>query len=135
MPVQGFDPREDGYGGKYVRGSDFEDPAYLTVGDVNRVEFNDGTRKLALLFNDGREATVNKRNYARLVEKWGDDPNKWIGKTVMCMAGDAYQGKPALVMLPQADRTTLKPPRRDVPLPPLPQQPGKAEDIEEVIPF
>ena len=96
MPVSVFDPREDGYGGKYVRGSDFAEPAFLTIGDVNRVEFKDGSKKLALLFNDGREATLGRRNFDRLVEKWGDNPNGWIGHTVMAMAGDAYQGKPAL---------------------------------------
>ena len=138
MPVSDFDPREDGYGGKYVKGSDFTEPEFLTIGDVNRVEFKDGSKKLALLFNDGREATVGKRNFDRLVEKWGDNPNGWIGHTVMAMAGDAYQGKPALLLLPQADQTKLKPPRRDAPAPPPPpagDNPFDDEDGAGEIPF
>lgn len=140
MPVQDYDPREDGYGSKYLKGSDFADgPVFLTILDVNRVEFNDGSRKLALSFNDGSEATLNKRNYGRLTEKWGEDPNAWIHKTVMLMAGDAYQGKPALVMLPQADQTKLKAPRRPAPAPAAPAQsdnPFEGDgDDDQQIPF
>lgn len=140
MPVQDFDPREDGYGSKYLRGSDFEEPAFLTILDVTRVEFRDGTKKLALSFNDGREATVNKSNYGKLAAKWGENPNGWIHKTVMAMAGPAYQGKPSLVLLPQPEQTRLKPPRRDAPLPPLPPADNPfdgddEDDDEQQIPF
>lgn len=117
MPVQNFDPTSDGYGSKFVKGADFTDPAYLTITDVNLIDFQDGTRKLALTFNDGREATVNKRNYTRLTEKLGADVNAWIGKTVLCMAGDAYQGRPSLVMVPQVQKAKAPakaaPPRAD----------------------
>ena len=82
MPVQDFDPKNDGYGGKYIRGADFDDgPEYLTITDVNLVVFQDDSRKLVLTFNDGREATVNKRNFTRLTDKWGGDPNTWMQKT------------------------------------------------------
>lgn len=109
MPVQDFDPTSDGYGSKYVKGVDFADnPEYLTITDVNLVYFQDNSRKLALTFNDGREATVNKRNFTRLTEKFGSDVNGWIGKTVLCMAGDAYQGRPSLVMVPQVPRAAVK---------------------------
>lgn len=109
MPVTDFDPTVDGYGSKYVKGADFEEPEYLTINDVNLVDFQDGTRKLALTFHDGRQATLNKRNYNRLTEKWGADPNGWIGKTVLCMAGDAYQGRPSLVMVPQVPKRAPAP--------------------------
>ena len=110
MPVQDFDPRTDGYGSKYLKGADFEDgPEYLTITDVNLVYFQDDSRKLSLTFNDGREATVNKRNFTRLTEKFGGDVNAWIGKTVLCMAGDAYQGRPSLVMVPQVPKAKPAP--------------------------
>jgi hypothetical protein len=119
MPVQDFDPKNDGYGGKYVRGADFEDgPEYLTITDVNLAYFADETRKLALTFNDGREATVNKRNFSRLVDKWGGDPNAWIGKTVLCLAGDKFNGNTSLVMHPQPTQKTPKPaPTKTAPQP------------------
>jgi hypothetical protein len=122
MPVQDFDPITDGYGSKYVKGADFEEPEYLTITDVNLVDFQDGTRKLALTFHDDRQATLNKRNYTRLTEKWGADPNGWIGKTVLCMAGDAYQGRPSLVMVPQVPKAAPK--RAPAPA---------ADDDEEVV--
>jgi hypothetical protein len=110
MPVQDFDPRTDGYASKYLKGADFEDgPEYLTITDVNLVYFQDDSRKLSLTFNDGREATVNKRNFTRLTEKFGGDVNGWIGKTVLCMAGDAYQGRPSLVMVPQVPKAKPAP--------------------------
>ena len=122
MPVQDYDPTTDGYGSKYVRGADFtEGPEVLLILDVNRVSFDrDGKneRKYELTFSDDRRATVNKRNYARFVEKWGDDPNKWIGRTVMCMAGDKFNGNISLIMLPQPEQTKLKPPRRPAPAAP-----------------
>lgn len=137
MPVQDFDPREDGYGGKYVRGADFEDsPEFMTIQDVNLATFNDGSKKLALTFNDGREATVNKRNFTRLVEKWGENPNAWIGRTVMCMAGDKYNGNASLVLLPQVEQSSkAKAPKRDAPLPAVPHPLRQPEAEEEDIPF
>lgn len=142
MPVQDFDPREDGYGSKFLKGSDFEEPAFLTILDVNRAEFRDGTKKLALTFNDGTEATVNKSNFAKLSAKWGENPNGWINRTVMAMAGPAYQGKPSLVLLPQPEQTKLKPPRRAAAAPQPPQAPegdnpfdGDDDDDGAQIPF
>ncbi|HAJ36326.1 MAG TPA: hypothetical protein DCL15_11600 [Chloroflexi bacterium] len=126
MPVKDFDPTTDGYGSKYVKGADFEEPEYLTITDVNLTDFQDGTRKLVLTFNDGREATVNKRNYTRLTEKFGADPNAWIGKTVLCMAGDAYQGRPSLVMVPQVPKTAAK---RTAPAMTAPATEDDAEDV------
>lgn len=125
MPVQDFDPTTDGYGSKYIKGADFEEPEYLTINDVNLVDFQDGTRKLALTFHDDRQAALNKRNYTRLTEKWGADPNGWIGKTVLCMAGEAYQGRPSLVMVPQVPKPAAAK-RAPAPRP-------AADDAEEVV--
>lgn len=99
MPVTGFNER-DFYGGEYVKGADFSEGAErFKITDVQAGEFQ-GNPTLELVFHDGRKASVRARNYKRLSEKWGKDPNAWVGQVVICDAGDDYNGKPALVIKP-----------------------------------
>jgi hypothetical protein len=99
MPVKEFNEREF-FGGTYVRGSDFVGGAErFKIIDVQEGEYQ-GNPTLELIFHDGRKASVRARNYKRLKEKFGGDPNDWIGKVVICDAGDDYNGKPALLIKP-----------------------------------
>ena len=99
MPVKGFNER-DFFGGEYRKGSDFVDgDERFKITDVQAGEFQ-GSPTLELVFHDGRKASVRARNYKRLKEKWGADPNAWVGQTVICDAGDDFNGKPSLVIKP-----------------------------------
>ena len=139
MPVKGFNER-DFFGGEYVRGSDFSDGAErFKITDVQAGEFQ-GNPTLELVCHDGRKASVRARNYKRLSEKWGKDPNAWVGQVVICGAGDDYNGKPALLIKPYTPKP--KPAALSPAADPRPARnfdaddnPFDDEDEDEEVPF
>lgn len=128
MPVTNFNEQEL-YGGNYRRGSDFTDGAErFKIADVELGEYQ-GNPTLELVLHDGTRASVRARNYKRLSEKWGKDPNAWIGKQVILDAGDDFNGKPALLIKPFTPK-----PKPAAPVDPYEDDPFNDED-EEAVPF
>lgn len=93
-------------GGSTFKGSDFEDGAEeFVIIDVVELEFSDGKRKPALeLAGADKKAPVGPRNLRTLMKAFGERTSLWIGQRVLLTAGDEYQGRPALLILPQKSK-------------------------------
>jgi hypothetical protein len=73
--------------GSFISADDIKEPTTVTISEVHVSEFvkeGQGTqRKCVLEFGDfpGRLA-VNKTNGLLLIEKYGDETDEWIGKSI-----------------------------------------------------
>lgn len=90
-------------GGSTFKGSDFSEGAEaFVIEDVTELEFQDGTKKPALtLVGAEKKAPLGPRNLRKLMGAFGDRTSQWIGQEVLLTAGDEYQGRPSLLILPQ----------------------------------
>jgi hypothetical protein len=96
---------EELYAGKRIRGQDVDEPLILTIAGAIVEEFKDGSKKVALVFQeDDRTASVGKQNKDRLQAAFGPRTSLWAGRQVILTQGQIYQGSPSLVISPYGVR-------------------------------
>lgn len=90
-------------GGTTFKGADFAEGAEaFVIEDVIELEFQDGTKKPALtLAGADKKAALGPRNLRTLMKAFGERTSLWIGQEVLLTAGDEFQGRPSLLILPQ----------------------------------
>lgn len=94
----------------FLKADDFlSGPQTLTIKEVNlRHEFNDGSSKPVIEFGDGKSLVCNKTNWNIVIEMYGRDTDKWIGKPLSLMRTMVdFQGKrtPAIRINPTSAPT------------------------------
>jgi hypothetical protein len=73
-----------------------------TIADVERVEFDDGSIKAVLHFENAEQSVVlNQPRLAVMIEAFGPNSENWVGRTILIRRGSTtYSGKivPAIVI-------------------------------------
>jgi len=82
----------------------------LTIQEVDKYDFDDGT-KLILRFEKSEKGLIlNKTNARRIAEMHGPETDGWVGKTITLAAEDTeYEGRPTKGIRVQVDREQASP--------------------------
>lgn len=93
---------DDIYQSKWIKADDIGDEdLILTIKDVNAEQVGaDKEMKLVLVFKEHeKQLVMNKTNAENLKDRFGKDPNAWIGKKIALFSTEVdYAGKTTLAV-------------------------------------
>ena len=76
---------DDVYGGSWIKAETLDGETPVTIAGWRIHEFEDGKKQVALELAeyDDKELGLNATNKNMVVEMHGDDPDKWVGKSIV----------------------------------------------------
>ena len=91
---------DDFYPSNYLKANDLKgEDVVFTIRDVERQEFDDGTKPICWFEEVSKGLVLNRTNFTSIAKLHGDDSEDWQGKRIALFGTEvAFRGTPTLAI-------------------------------------
>ena len=85
---------DDFYPSNYLKASDLKgEDVVFTIRDVERIEFDDGTKPICHFKESDKSLVLNRTNFTSIAKLYGDDTDSWLGNRISLFGTEvAFRG-------------------------------------------
>ncbi len=91
---------DDFYPSNYLKANDLKgEDVVFTIRDVERIEFDDGTKPICQFEEGTKSLVLNRTNFTSIAKLHGEDTETWKGKQISLFGTEvAFRGTPTLAI-------------------------------------